>query len=324
MRLADRNGFVLFISSPNGSNAFRKKENEFTHLIKNGSKEHAVYHLTTWDNPLIPRSELEELKRTMPEAKYKQEVMAEYQDEQGLVYFEFTDNAVVPTAEPPARIMTGLDWGLDDNAASAWVNIHVDGTLHLSKEYVVNNTAPQDTAARIKQLTPTFPNAYVMDASCWRREGTSMTSIADVYAKAGVRAFQATRALDVSIGYVKKALSTGLLTIDPSCVNTITAMQEWQHGQHEPDILAALRYAIAYIFEFNLSPMANALKVAVSEEHFKAQLASTRNNLSVQPEQLTSVMLKPGMTQKQYDRAKYGPKHNRKMVWAQPQKWARK
>jgi hypothetical protein len=38
--------------------------------------------------------------------------------------------------------------------------------------------------------------------------------------------------------------AAGNIIIDPKCTNLLKAIDEWQHGQHEPDILAATRYGI--------------------------------------------------------------------------------
>jgi hypothetical protein len=53
-----------------------------------------------------------------------------------------------------------------------------------------------------------------------------------------------TKDLDGSVSDMKVMFSNGNITIDPKCVRLLQAINDWQWGQHEPDILAALRYAI--------------------------------------------------------------------------------
>jgi hypothetical protein len=43
---------------------------------------------------------------------------------------------------------------------------------------------------------------------------------------------------------MKRMMAGGLIYIDPKCGNLLQALESWQHGQHEPDILAATRYGI--------------------------------------------------------------------------------
>lgn len=309
MRIADKQGHVMFISSPNGSNHFRKKEAELLARIKAGDDSCAVWHLTTWDNPIISRAELEELKRTMPEEKYLQEVMGEYVDRCGLVYFEATEDTFMDLQGLPRRTMCGLDWGLEDYAAAAWTGIMNNGVLFTGNEWQIQNTAAAVCARQIREKTGRNQTEYVMDSSAWKRDGTSLISVADEYSNAGIRALKATRHLDASISSVKLCLAAGLLKISPNCRNIRAAMSDWQWGSHEPDILAALRYGVSYIYDYNLSPLIPHLKTAQSPQEFREKTMPEVIDVlakSKQPLSNVSILPKPNVSREEIERKRFG------------------
>ena len=63
---------------------------------------------------------------------------------------------------------------------------------------------------------------------------------------------RSTGSVEYGQNIVKRMLCAGQLVISTRCQKTINAMQEWEYGSHEPDILAALRYACVYALERRL------------------------------------------------------------------------
>lgn len=251
-QLADRNGHVMFISSPNGSNWFRRIESMIT---ANQIKDGKTWHFTIYDNSYIPREEIETIKQSTPSKIFEQEFLAEYRDDVGHVYCsaipnEWQYNGIITAT----RTVIGTDWGLDDDTAGVVIDIDADGFLYASNDYSRNNQPPGVHAEAFKSLlTNKIVIARVLDSSAWRRDGTSMTSIADEFARNGFRCNPATKQLDSSISIVKTLLEQGVLKIGPLCKNVLNALHVWQYGEHEPDVLAALRYGVAYIYDHNLS-----------------------------------------------------------------------
>jgi predicted phage terminase large subunit-like protein len=73
--LADRKGLALFIGTPKGRNHFYElyKKAEF------GAVNHAAFHYTSYDNPLIDPQEIEDAKATMSSHAFRQEFMASFE-----------------------------------------------------------------------------------------------------------------------------------------------------------------------------------------------------------------------------------------------------
>lgn len=89
--LADRQGKAVFISTPDGQNWFY---NLFV-LAKYEKNWYAATY-TTYDNPKIPREEIEEAKRLLPDWLFRQEYLAEFIADDNVV-FRYVDDAVDTT-----------------------------------------------------------------------------------------------------------------------------------------------------------------------------------------------------------------------------------
>jgi len=66
-----------------------KKENANLRRLEKQSEndvEWEAFHFTSWDNPNIPRKELEKAKEEMDTDTYRQEIMAEYIEDQGALF----------------------------------------------------------------------------------------------------------------------------------------------------------------------------------------------------------------------------------------------
>ena len=71
--LTDRQGQALFISTPSGFNHFFDLCN-----LELTDNEFQSFHFTSWDNPYLPKDELEKAKATLPEDRFSQEYLAEF------------------------------------------------------------------------------------------------------------------------------------------------------------------------------------------------------------------------------------------------------
>lgn len=107
--LADMMGGAMIGSTPKGRNYFWQ-------LYRRGEDEHekdwSSFHFTTYDNPYIDRAELDEMRRTLPEIIFRQEVMAEFLDDQGGVFRRVQEAACLQPLSAPAengQYIAGVD-----------------------------------------------------------------------------------------------------------------------------------------------------------------------------------------------------------------------
>lgn len=112
--LADLRGGADFGSTPKGLNGFHE-----LWRMAGDNADWARYHYTTYDNPYIPRDEIEAMKHAMPERVFRQEIMAEFIEDGS--YFQRVDQAAVietqdkPEDHPGHGIVAGLDWAMSED-----------------------------------------------------------------------------------------------------------------------------------------------------------------------------------------------------------------
>ncbi len=122
--LMDTGGWAWLSGSPNGHNWYwrewmkaKDQPNAMAwraptrgYRIEKGQLVRLEHPL---ENPDIPASELEYLYTTMPEATFRQEILAEFTEHEGQVFRNITANLYVPSGDPHEghRMAMGLDWG---------------------------------------------------------------------------------------------------------------------------------------------------------------------------------------------------------------------
>lgn len=109
--LLDNDGTAWFISTP-------KRRNHFYHLFLkcSTSDRWEAFHGTSFDNPHLSEEALEEITEDMTESAYRQEILAEFLESEGMVFRNIEDVMVAPINPSPSehrnhRLVMGVDWG---------------------------------------------------------------------------------------------------------------------------------------------------------------------------------------------------------------------
>lgn len=288
-QLVDRLGWSIAISSPPskkcpvGAEWFRRLEQMYLEEIKAGSTEYSVFHSTIYDNPHMDRAEIDKIRAKEDPDTWQIEYMGEYCDKVGQVYWEYdplTKKLPLDTKEPVLMRVRGMDFGIADNTACAFVCLLNGNRIHIEDEYVANNLDVPSHARAIRAKTILQPAWTILDSACWARDAT-LSSVAKRFAAEGINSIQGTKDLDGSISDLKLMFSQGLITIDPKCTNMLQAIESWQHGTHEPDILAASRYAIdALIRGGKLMPPVRKDAPMLNVIHLRDELEKRMNRLN--------------------------------------------
>jgi hypothetical protein len=132
--LSDRGGRALFLSTPKG-------RNWFWHAWQRGNdplnEEWKSWNFKTSDNPMIPDSEIDNVRREMAERSFKQEYEAEFTEGEGSVFHHVRDAATAPEAaqpDPAHRYMMGVDFGrYDDYTAAAVIDVTTGDMVALDR-----------------------------------------------------------------------------------------------------------------------------------------------------------------------------------------------
>lgn len=217
---------AIFISTPRG------KKNWFSEFYQRGfSPEYPEWCSLCADyteNKRMREEDVAEARRTMTKAHFEQEYMASFTMFEGQI-FSVTDSAI-KEFEPGDGIefIGGLDPGYRD--PTAFISIAYDSRndrFHIVDEYLEAERNTQEHADEIKN--------YVVK---WGIEVTFIDSAAPQFASdlAYIHDIATTKAKkDVlpGIAYVQTLLETGRLFIDPRCVKTLAAFDQYQWDTRE-------------------------------------------------------------------------------------------
>jgi hypothetical protein len=151
--LIDTGGSADFIGTP-------KKENPNLRRLEKQAEtdyEWGAYHFTSWDNPTLPKEELEKAKEEMDATTYRQEIMAEYVENEGAL-FKYTalvdvfSNTITKSTEK-YLIVDVADDGSDKTKFSFWEGmeeyrretferLNTEGIIAQIREYASQDRIP--------------------------------------------------------------------------------------------------------------------------------------------------------------------------------------
>lgn len=124
--LADRKGKALLISTPNGRNWFWER-------MKAAEKSTAweVRVWPTYMNPIISDEDYQQLRSEVDEMTYRQEFLAEFVTQQGMVYDDFGDENILEDVDldPHWEYYLGVDFGYANPTAIAFFGVDTDREL---------------------------------------------------------------------------------------------------------------------------------------------------------------------------------------------------
>lgn len=122
--LMDSKSDVWFISTPNGFNHFKD-------LAEMVDKDWSYHHYTTYDNPYIPREEIEASKQEMDEDSFAQEMLGEFRKMSGLIYKTFNRDVHmvdIPDLGINWTFTRSLDFGFGHKTALVYFAINPTGS----------------------------------------------------------------------------------------------------------------------------------------------------------------------------------------------------
>jgi hypothetical protein len=98
---------VLFISTPRGKNLFYQ-----FHQLDGVNPSYKSFTMTSYDNPMIPKSEIDDAKLTLPDHVFRQEYLAEFIDGGSELFRDLTYIETEPSGD---NNFAGIDVGRADD-----------------------------------------------------------------------------------------------------------------------------------------------------------------------------------------------------------------
>ena len=159
--VAVRNAPVIFISTPYGRNWYYDL---YKYAESGVDSDYEAFHFTSHDNPLMPKDFLEKVEKKVDPLKYRQEYLAEWLEEGGLVFnhFELQDLKHHPVE---GRIyMAGLDLGKHvDYTVMTIADVE---TFEIVEMYRFTKTDWETQATLIKEYCERYHNCSIfMDST---------------------------------------------------------------------------------------------------------------------------------------------------------------
>lgn len=245
--LTDRKGEALFISTPKGFNHFYDLYN-----LQSKDSDFKSFHFSTYDNPHIPREEVDKAKKELTEDRFAQEYMADFRKTEGLVYKEFRRDFHVKDKEPEYVVKTlgAVDFGthnpaavltiLKDSDARYWVR------SELYKRGMTDAQVADYTAAL--QLNEVYPDpASASGCLELTNRGVNVREV-----------IKGADSIRNGINTVKELFKANRLFIHPDCKNLIWELETYVYPEKKPErnedenpikendhALDALRYALS-------------------------------------------------------------------------------
>jgi len=244
------NSKALFISTPRGRN------NWFAKFYDRGFSEDfpewASIHATYLDNPRADPRDIEEAKRTMSDAEFRQEYLADFSTFEGRIYSFNFDTCVRDLSDLDLRdmdIIGGLDVGYKDPTALAvFAYDYKTDTYYALAEYL---SAEASTAKHAKALNY-YINKYGIDFLFVDTAAAQFR--ADLAAEYDISTINAKKSVLDGISHVSAIVDNDRLIVDQKCKEILKSLEAYQwetkEGKERPNhnwashMADAIRYGL--------------------------------------------------------------------------------
>lgn len=272
--LTDTKGEALFLSTPKGFN-------HFYDLFGQESKDpdYESFHYTSYDNPHLPKEEIDKAAQELTEDRFSQEYLADFRKTEGLVYKEFSRDRHLFQEQPTRAVeyIAGIDFGFTNPCAVVSIIRDGDNKFWVTGEWYKTRRTETQIAeyvagCKFNKVYPDPENPSAIEAL--NQKGVSVTEV--VKGKDSVMS---------GINKVRELFKQNRLLIHKDCINLIMELETYsypdkkaEHAESENPIkendhaLDALRYAVMGNFELNV-----VSDEQEQQERFRARLKNITN-----------------------------------------------
>ncbi len=245
--LTDLQGHCLFISTPKGFNHFYDLYN-----LQDKNPDYKSFHFTSYDNPHVPKEELDKARLEITEDRFAQEYLADFRKQEGLVYKEFVRERHVISEYPATfdEVFAGIDFGFTNPTAVIHIGRTSNDTYFVMQEWYKTGRTDKQIAEYVASCK--FNRVYPDPESPSAIEELSNHHVAVV------EVLKNKDSIANGIDKVRQLFKTNKLLIHNSCVNLIGELETYSYPEKKPNhneqenpikendhALDALRYALS-------------------------------------------------------------------------------
>ena len=250
------NSKAIFISTPRGRNNWFAEfwHRGFSEEFPEWASVRATYH----ENPRLSESDITEAKRTMSEAEFNQEYMADFNVFEGQVWAFDHETQIMDLSEIETGrmdIFAGMDVGYKDPTAFCVIAYDWDAEkFYLVDEYLDSERTTEQHAIEIQKLIQKWNIDYIYIDSAAQQTRFDFAQNYDI------STINAKKSVLDGIGCVATVVDNNKLFVHQSCKESLLCLDQYQWDPN-PNLLRekpkhnyashmadALRYAI-YSFE---------------------------------------------------------------------------
>jgi PBSX family phage terminase large subunit len=254
--LDKENSKALFISTPRGKNNWFSKF--FNRGFTDEFPEWASIRATYLDNPRMSERDIEEARRSMSEAEFRQEYEADFNTFEGQIWNFDYENCTGNLLELDTRrmdVIAGLDVGYRDPTALCVIAYDwTEEKYYLVDEYYNSERTTEQHAIEIQKLIDRW------DIDCIFIDSAAQQTRFDLAQQYDISTNNAKKSVLDGIARVEKIIDNDTLIVDQNCKETLACLDQYQWDPN-PNLLRekpkhnmashmadALRYAL-YSFE---------------------------------------------------------------------------
>ena len=143
--LTDYEAPAIFISTPKGYNHFFELYSAGQSVGGASDSMYKSWRFTSYDNPYIPKLEIDAQKKELTEDQFAQEFLADFRKFTGLVFKDFQReiNVVEPFDIPEDwQIYRGYDYGTTNPTVFLWIGVDMDDNWFIFDEIYERRQTP--------------------------------------------------------------------------------------------------------------------------------------------------------------------------------------
>jgi PBSX family phage terminase large subunit len=254
--LTDTKGDALFISTPKGFNHFYELYNN-----EAKDKDYRSFHFTSYDNPFLPKEELDKAKQELTEDRFAQEYGADFRKTEGLVYkmFDRSKHLYKDLVFDKTSYFAGVDFGFNNPAAVLHIYKDSDNKFYVNKEWYKDHKTDDEIAEYISTqgFNYVYPDPEAAAAiEAIRRKGVNIREVN-----------KGKDSIKNGISTVSELFKQNRLFIHESCENLIYELETYSYPEKKDmrnedenpikendHALDALRYALSMQISTNQQP----------------------------------------------------------------------
>lgn len=221
--LTDLQGHCLFISTPKGFNHFYDLFN-----LQDTDTDYKSFHFTTYDNPFIPREELEKARKELTEDRFAQEYLADFRKTEGLVYKEFNREKHLfddyTNRGQIIRRIVGVDFGFTNPSAIYTIELNSDNHYWITGEFYKTGKTNSEL---IDYIITIKADAVYPDPA----EPDRIKEMQD----RGLNVQEVSKDIEKGVDSVVQLFRTGRLHVHKDCISLISELETYRYPDKRPN-----------------------------------------------------------------------------------------